>query len=68
MPIILKKHHAKYKVMPHLDYDDIIYHKHDPEFAHNMTKRLERILYSPALAASGAWRGTNIDRFYEELG
>ena len=33
-----------------------------------MTKRLERIQYSAALAVSGAWRGTNIDRLYEELG
>ena len=33
-----------------------------------MTKRLERIQYSTALAVSGAWRGTNIDKFYEELG
>ena len=33
----------KLYVRPHLDYDDIIYHKHDPEFTHDMTKRLERI-------------------------
>ena len=33
-----------------------------------MTKRLERIQYSAALTVSGAWRGTNIDRLYEELG
>ena len=33
-----------------------------------MTKRLERIQYSAALAVSGAWRGTNIDTLYEELG
>ena len=33
-----------------------------------MTKRLERIQYSAALAVSGAWRGTNIDKLYEELG
>ena len=33
-----------------------------------MTKRLERIQYSAALAVSGEWRGTNIDRLYEELG
>ena len=32
-----------------------------------MTKRLERIQYSAALAVSGAWRGTNIDKLYEEL-
>ena len=58
----------KLYVRPHLDYGDIIYHKHDPEFTHDMTKRLERIQYSAALAVRGAWRGTNIDRFYEDLG
>ena len=57
----------KLYVSPHLDYGDIIYHKPDPEFTHDMTKRLERIQYSAALAVSGAWRGTNIDRLYEEL-
>ena len=55
-------------VRPHLDYGDIIYHKHDPEFTHDMTKTLERIQYSAALALSGKGRGTNIDRLYEELG
>ena len=58
----------KLYVRPHFDYGDIIYHKPDPEFTHDMTKRLERIQYSAALAVSGAWRGTNIDRLYEELG
>ena len=58
----------KLYVRPHLDYGDIIYHKHDPEFSHDMTKRLERIQYSAALAVSGAWSGTNIDSHYEELG
>ena len=33
-----------------------------------MTKRLGIIQYSAALAFSGAWRGTNIDRVYEKLG
>ena len=58
----------KLYVRPHLNYGHIIYHKHDPEFTHDMTKRLERIQYSAALAVNGAWRGTNIDRLYEELG
>ena len=58
----------KLYVRPHLDYGDIIYHKHDPEFTHDMTKGSEGIQYSVALAVSGAWRGTNIDRLYEELG
>ena len=50
---------------PHLDYGDIIYHKYDSEFKLDFTKRLE---YSAALAVTGAWRGTNADRLYEELG
>ena len=58
----------KLYVRLHLDYSHIIYHKPDPEFTHDMTKRLERIQYSAALAVSGAWRSTNIDRLYEELG
>ena len=58
----------KLYVSLHLDHGDIIYHKPDPEFTHDMTKTLERIQYSAALAVSGAWRVTNIDRLYEGLG
>ena len=47
-------HIYKLYMRPHLDYGDIIYHKHDPEFTHDMTKRLERIQYSAALAVIGA--------------
>ena len=54
----------KLYVRPHLDYGDIICHKHYPEFKLEFTKRLE----SAALAVSGAWRGTNTDKLYEELG
>ena len=59
---------CKLYVRPYIDYGDIIYHKHDPEFTHDMTKRLGRIQYSAALVVSGAWRATNIDRLYEEVG
>ena len=41
----------KLYVRPH---GDVIYHKHDLEFTHDMTKRLERIQYSAALAVSGS--------------
>ena len=58
----------KLYVRPHLDYGDIIYHKYDPEFKLDFTKRLESTQYSAALAVSGAWRGTNRDKIYEELG
>ena len=58
----------KLYVRPHLDYGDIIYHKYDLEFKLDFTKRLESTQYSAALAVSGAWRGTNTDKIYEELG
>ena len=57
----------KLYVRPHLDYGDIIYHKYDPEFKFHFTKRFESTQYSAALAVSGAWRGTNTDKIYEEL-
>ena len=55
-------------VRPHLDYGGIIYHKYDPEFKLDFTKKLESTQCSAALAVTGAWRGTNTDRLYEELG
>ena len=58
----------KLYVRPHSDYGDIIYHRYDPEFKLEFTKRLDATQYSAALAVSGAWRGTNIDKLYEELG
>ena len=58
----------KLYVRPHIDYGDIIYHKYDLEFKLDCTKRLESTQYSAALAVSGAWRGTNTDKIYEELG
>ena len=62
--------HQIYKlyVRLHLDYGDIIYHRHDPEFKLEFTKRLESTQYSAALAVSGAWQGTNTDKLYKELG
>ena len=58
----------KLYVRLHLDYNNIMHHKHHPEFTHDMTKRLEKTQYSVAPAVSGAWRSTNINRQYEELG
>ena len=58
----------KLYVRPHLDYGEIIYHKYDLEFKLDFTKRLESTQYSAALAVSGAWRGTNTDKIYKELG
>ena len=58
----------KLYVRPHLDYGDIIYHRHDPEMLQNFTIRLEQTQYSAALAVTGAWRGTNRQKLYKELG
>ena len=55
-------------VRSHLDYCDLIYHKHDPTFKPVFTKMLESVQYSAALAVSGAWKGANMNRLYEELG
>ena len=43
----------KLYVRPHLDYGDIIYHKYDPEFKLDFTKKLESTQYSAALAVTG---------------
>ena len=34
----------------------------------DLTRKLEQTQYSAAIAATGAWRGTNRQRLYEELG
>ena len=51
----------------HLDYGDIMYCKVDPELS-DFTKKFEATQYSAAFAVSGAWRGTNKCKLYEELG
>ena len=58
----------KLYVRPHLDYGDIIYHRFDPNVSLDLTRKLEQTQYSAALAVTGAWRGTNRQRLYEELG
>ena len=52
----------------HLDYGDIIYYKIDPEFTLEFTRKLESTQYTAALAVSRAWRGTNRNKLYGELG
>ena len=39
---------------PHLDYRDLIYHRDDPEMNSGLTKCLESVQYSAALAVAGA--------------
>ena len=58
----------KLYIRPHLDYGDIIYHKHDQHMTLDVTKRLEQTQYSAALATTGAWRGSSRRRLYDELG
>ena len=62
-------------VRPHLDYCDIIYHipiiTNDFDSSQTLNfqmNALERTQYQAALAVSGAWKGTNLDKIYEELG
>ena len=59
---------CKLYVRPHLDYGDIIYHKYDRDMRLSVTKRLEQTQYLAALAVTGAWRGTNRQKLYDELG
>ena len=58
----------KLYVRPHLDYGDIIYHRYDPEVHLSFTQKIEQTQYAAALAVTGAWRGTNRQRLYNELG
>ena len=62
-------------VRPHLDYCDIIFHipsKTNPfESSANLNhlmKMIESTQYQAGLAVSGAWRGTNTIKLYNELG
>ena len=58
----------KLYVRPHLGYGDVMYHRDDPEMDSSLTKRLESIQYSAALAVVGAWKGTSYDKLLDELG
>ena len=65
-------------VRPHLDYCDIIYQipakiKETSDFdscrsINYLMKTLESTQYQAALAVSGAWKGTNREKIYGELG
>ena len=58
----------KLYVRPSSDYGDTLDHQHDPNFSLGLTIVLESVQYSAALAVTGAWRGTNTDKIYEESG
>ena len=62
-------------VRPHFDYCDIIYHI--PQIVNPfyssitlnfLMQSLESTQYQAALAVSGAWNGTNMNKLYDELG
>ena len=65
----------KLYVRPHLDYGDIVYHHasensniFNHEISHPLMKNVESIQYEAARVVSGAWKGTNRVKLYENLG
>ena len=58
----------KLYVRYHLNYGDVIYHRYDPDMRLSVTKRFEQTQYHAALSVMGAWRGTNRQKLYDELG
>jgi len=65
----------KMYIRPHLDFCDVIYHKpaltnpFDSSINLNyLMNTLERIQYQAALAITGTWKGTNLNKIYDELG
>ena len=62
-------------VRPHLDFCDVIFHtpkvlnSFDSSIHLNyLMNSIERIQYQAALAITGAWKGTSLNKIYEELG
>ena len=75
MPIKSLDQIFKMHIRSHLDYCDFIYHIPAPKskYTHdiNLTdamNSLESLQYQSALAVTGAWKGTNRDKIYEQLG
>ena len=64
----------KMYVRPRLDFCDVIYHPcitNPFDSSINLKyllNTLERIQYHCALAITGAWQGTNLDKIYDQLG
>ena len=65
----------KMYVRPHLDFCDVIYHSpkipssFDSSFRlTNMMDQIESIQYQAALAVTGTWKGTSLNKIYDELG
>ena len=65
----------KLYIRPHLDFCDVIYHvpcitnPFDSSInLKHLMNTLERIQYRCALAITGAWKGTSLNKIYDELG
>ena len=65
----------KMYVRPHLDFCDVIYHVPKIHSVFNssfrlvgLMERIERVQYQAALAITGAWKGTSLNKIYDELG
>ena len=78
LPIKSRDQIFKMHIRPHLDYCDMIYHipiktkeMSDGDSRRNLNYlmgTLESTQYQAALAVSGAWKGTSMDKLYKELG
>ena len=78
LPLKSRDQIFKMHIRPHLDYCDSIYHipiksRETNDFDSTCTvnyqmKLLESTQYQAALAVSGAWKGTNRTKIYDELG
>ena len=78
LPLKSRDQIFKMHVRPHLDYCDMIYHipvktreTSDLDSSRTLNyqmKLLESTQYQAALAVSGAWKGTNRTKIYDELG
>ena len=58
----------KLYVRLYLHFGAIIVHRYDPEMLLGFTQKIEQTQYAVALSFTGAWRGTNRQRLYNELG
>ena len=75
LPIRTLEQIYKTIVRPHLDYCDIIFHRPQLYSDVNLTlntnyqmKLLESVQYQAALSITGAWKGSNREKLYDELG
>ena len=77
LPFILSTLNNLYKIYirPHLDFGDDVYRglamkcEYADSFKLNhLMEKLESVQYTAALAIIGAWKGTSLEKLYNELG